>query len=87
MRNNKTFFANIDWSLVFIYLLMLLFGWLNIYAANYDEGAMNLITMDAEPGKQLFWIATFTCEVSLNHKACNRSSPSRTPTPIFNINS
>jgi len=37
---------------------MLLFGWLNIYAANYDEGAMNLITMDAEPGKQLFWIAT-----------------------------
>lgn len=58
MRNNKTFFANIDWSLVFIYLLMLLFGWLNIYAANYDEGAMNLITMDAEPGKQLFWIAT-----------------------------
>jgi rod shape determining protein RodA len=58
MRNNKSFFANIDWSLVFIYLLMLLFGWINIYAANYGEGALNLITMDAEPGKQLFWIAT-----------------------------
>jgi len=58
MRNNKTFFANIDWTLVTIYFCMLLFGWLNIYAANYDEGAYNLISMQAEPGKQLFWIAT-----------------------------
>ena len=58
MRNNKTFFANIDWTLVTIYFCMLLFGWLNIYAANYGEGAYNLISMQAEPGKQLFWIAT-----------------------------
>tara|TARA_B110000977_G_C11082498_1_gene493377 strand:+ start:315 stop:1577 length:1263 start_codon:yes stop_codon:yes gene_type:complete len=58
MRTNKSFFANIDWALVIIYLLMLLFGWLNIYAANYDEGNYNLLTMNAEPGKQLFWIAT-----------------------------
>ena len=58
MRNNKTFFANIDWTLVTIYFCMLLFGWLNIYAANYGEGAYNLISMQDEPGKQLFWIAT-----------------------------
>ncbi len=58
MRNNKSLFANIDWPLVGIYLLMLFFGWLNIYAANYGEGAHNLISMSAEPGKQLFWIGT-----------------------------
>lgn len=58
MRNNKSLFANIDWPLVSIYLLMLFFGWLNIYAANYGEGAHNLISMSAEPGKQLFWIGT-----------------------------
>lgn len=58
MRKNKSVFANIDWSLVFIYLLMLLFGWLNIYSANYDEGTFDLFTMQAEPGKQLFWIGT-----------------------------
>ncbi len=58
MRNNKTFFANIDWTLVLIYVSMLLFGWLNIYAANYGEGSYNLLTMAAEPGKQLFWIGT-----------------------------
>lgn len=58
MRKNKSVFANIDWFLVFIYLLMLLFGWLNIYSANYDEGTFDLFTMQAEPGKQLFWIGT-----------------------------
>jgi len=58
MRNNKSLFANIDWTLVLLYLLMLFFGWLNIYAANYGEGAHNLISMSAEPGKQLFWIGT-----------------------------
>ena len=58
MRNNKSFFTNIDWTLVLIYCLMLFFGWLNIYAANYGEGNYNLLTMAAEPGKQLFWIGT-----------------------------
>ena len=58
MRNNKSLFANIDWSLVCIYLLMLFFGWLNIYAANYGEGIHDLMTMSSEPGKQLFWIGT-----------------------------
>ena len=53
MRNNKSLFANIDWPLVCIYLLMLFFGWLNIYAANYGEGIHDLITMSSEPGKQL----------------------------------
>ena len=58
MRNNKSLFANIDWSLVCIYLLMLFFGWLNIYAANYGEGIHDLMTTSSEPGKQLFWIGT-----------------------------
>jgi rod shape determining protein RodA len=65
MRTNKNFFANIDWTLVIIYLLMLLFGWLNIYAANYDEGNFKLLTMSAEPGKQLFWIATSGIWISI----------------------
>ena len=65
MRTNKNFFANIDWTLVIIYLLMLLFGWLNIYAANYDEGDYKLLTMSAEPGKQLFWMATSGLWISI----------------------
>lgn len=58
MRTNKGLFANIDWPLAGIYLFMLFFGWLNIYAANFGEGTTELITMGTEPGKQLFWIGT-----------------------------
>jgi len=58
MRTNKSFFANIDWILVLLYTLMVAFGWINIYAANHGEGASDLLTMAAEPGKQLFWIGT-----------------------------
>ena len=65
MRSNKSFFSNIDWTLVFIYLSMLLFGWLNIYAANFDERSFNLFTMSHEPGKQLFWIATSAVWVAI----------------------
>lgn len=65
MRTDKSFFSNIDWTLVFIYLSMLLFGWLNIYAANFDEGGFNLFTMRQEPGKQLFWIATSAVWVAI----------------------
>ncbi len=58
MRNNKRLFTNIDWPLVILYTIMLFFGWINIYAANYGEGTHNMISMSTEPGKQLFWIGT-----------------------------
>ena len=44
---------------------MLFFGWLNIYAANFDEGRLSLFTMSHEPGKQLFWIATSAVWVAI----------------------
>ena len=58
MRNNNSFFSNIDLQLVCIYGLMLFFGWLNIFAANYGEGNQDLISMSSEPGKQIFWIGS-----------------------------
>lgn len=58
MRNNKSLFTNIDWTLVSIYLVMLFFGWLNIYAANFGEGTHDLMSMSTEQGKQLFWIGS-----------------------------
>lgn len=58
MRSNKKLFTNIDWTLVTLYVIMLFFGWLNIYAANYGEGTHHMISMFTEPGKQLFWIGT-----------------------------
>ena len=38
----RLFASDIDWWTVGIYLLMVLFGWLNIYAAVYNEEQANI---------------------------------------------
>ncbi|UZR92758.1 rod shape-determining protein RodA [Chondrinema litorale] len=56
MRENKLHHS-IDWSIVAIYLALLLFGWINIYAAVYDpEVKQSIFSMDYNSGKQLVWI-------------------------------
>ena len=49
-------YKNIDWLTVAIYALLVVFGWLNIYAANYDPEASALLRISSEPTKQLIWI-------------------------------
>ncbi|MGQ1890120.1 rod shape-determining protein RodA [Thermophagus sp. OGC60D27] len=49
-------YRNIDWVTVLIYVFLVFFGWLNIYAANYDPEADNLWHLSSEPFKQLIWI-------------------------------
>ena len=39
-------------------IINIIFGWINIYAANYEEGIQNIISMSTESGKQLFWITS-----------------------------
>ncbi|PWE01124.1 rod shape-determining protein RodA [Marinilabilia rubra] len=49
-------YKNIDWFTVAIYSLLVVFGWLNIYAANFDPEATELLRSSSEPAKQLIWI-------------------------------
>lgn len=49
-------YKNIDWFTVAIYSLLVIFGWLNIYAANYDPETTELLQSNSEPAKQLIWI-------------------------------
>ena len=39
-----------------IYLVLVLFGWLNIYAAVYDENHTNIFDITQRYGKQMIWI-------------------------------
>ncbi|MFH1320404.1 MAG: rod shape-determining protein RodA [Bacteroidota bacterium] len=50
--------ANIDWILVLLYLVLLFFGWVNIYAAVYDEEHQSIFSLSQNYGKQLIWIIT-----------------------------
>lgn len=46
----------IDWLSLLLYGVIVLFGWLNIYAACYDESHASLFDFTTRHGKQLIWI-------------------------------
>jgi len=58
MINRKNILYNTDWILVSLYLVFVLMGWLNIYAAVYNENHKSIIDMSQAYGKQLIWIGT-----------------------------
>ena len=49
--------TNIDWISILLYTILVLMGWLNIYAATYDEGHSSILDFSQRYGKQLVWIA------------------------------
>lgn len=47
---------NLDWITVLVYLLLVFVGWINIYAAVYNEDHQNILDLTQKYGKQLMWI-------------------------------
>jgi len=56
MRREKGIFYRIDWILAVIYLALILIGWVNIYAAVYDETHRNIMDLHQKYGKQMIFI-------------------------------
>ena len=46
----------LDWVTLLLYFAILFFGWLNIYAACYDESHAAVFDFSTRHGKQLIWI-------------------------------
>jgi rod shape determining protein RodA len=58
MRKQRSIFQNIDWLTVSIYLILVLFGWVNIYAAVYNEDHKSILDISQSYGRQMIWIAS-----------------------------
>jgi len=56
MRIAKNIFANIDLVTVSLYVLLIIFGWLNIYASQYNDDLNFTLDFTTRYGKQLFFI-------------------------------
>lgn len=56
MNNQRSFFFNVDWLTVLIYLALCTIGWFNIHAAVYDETKTSIFDLSTEYGKQLIYI-------------------------------
>ena len=55
MRFKRGIFDHVDWWLILMYGALMLIGWINIYAALYQEGA-EILDFSQKYGKQLQWI-------------------------------
>ena len=57
MYRKINIWTNIDWLTVAIYLLLVFMGWINIYAAVYNEEHHSIFDFSMRYGKQLVWIS------------------------------
>ena len=57
MRGQRSIFDGVDWVMVFLYLTLVLLGWVNIYAAVYNEEHQSILDASQRYGKQLIWIS------------------------------
>ena len=57
MRNRNIIFG-IDWWTIVLFLVITLFGWLNIYGSSYSFDQTSIWDFSNRAGKQLVWLAT-----------------------------
>lgn len=57
-KDEHSLFYGIDKITILIYLLLIFMGWLNIYAAVYNEDHQSIFDTTQKYGKQLIWIAS-----------------------------
>jgi len=60
MRKAKNIFENIDVLSIVLYIFLLFFGWINIYASQYNEDINFVLDFNSRYGKQIFFIIIST---------------------------
>lgn len=53
---NDSILKSIDWITIFIYLLLVVYGWFSVCGASYTYGETNFFDFDTRSGKQMIWI-------------------------------
>jgi rod shape determining protein RodA len=58
MRPRSNILQSLDWPLILMFLAMVIFGWINIYAAVYNVEHQSIFDISQSYGKQMIWIAS-----------------------------
>lgn len=58
MSRNVSIKYALDWTTVILYLVLVFFGWLNIYGASYTFDQTSIFDFGHRAGKQFVWILT-----------------------------
>ena len=57
MRQNRSIISGIDWWTIGLFLVIALFGWMNIYGSSYSFDQTSIWDFNNRAGKQLVWLA------------------------------
>jgi rod shape determining protein RodA len=58
MERKGSRWLDIDWVLIALYSILIFMGWINIYAATFNENYQSIFDMSQSYGKQMMWICT-----------------------------
>ena len=58
MSSNRSIISGIDWWTIVLFIVIALFGWLNIYGSSYSFDQTSIWDFSNRAGKQLVWLAT-----------------------------
>jgi rod shape determining protein RodA len=56
MASERNVYGKIDWTTVWLYIALVLMGWISIYAAVYDDTHSSIFDISQRYGKQMIWI-------------------------------
>ncbi|RXQ88800.1 rod shape-determining protein RodA [Ancylomarina salipaludis] len=56
MNRKVSLIKNLDWMTIMLYAILVFLGWINIYAAVYNEDHQSIFDATQRYGKQLMWI-------------------------------
>lgn len=56
MTRSNSIWSSVDWMTIIMFLLLALFGWINIYGAGYNFEQTSIFSFDNRAGKQFVWL-------------------------------
>jgi|WetSurMetagenome_2_1015567.scaffolds.fasta_scaffold09048_2 rod shape determining protein RodA len=56
MDRDSSIIKRLDWTIILLWFILMLMGWVNIYAAVYNEEHANIFDFSQRYGRQLLWI-------------------------------
>jgi rod shape determining protein RodA len=58
MKRAFNLYKKLDWPLIITYLVLVLIGWISVFASVYDEEHAHILDMSQRYGMQFIWIVT-----------------------------
>jgi rod shape determining protein RodA len=56
MTRQRNIYGKVDWVTVWLYIILVLMGWVSVYSSVYDETHSSILDISQRYGKQMIWI-------------------------------